>query len=41
MIDGEIIGRGTGRSKAEATQNAAREALQVLTGSRPGREISL
>jgi len=36
MIDGEVIGRGKGRSKAEATQNAAREALRVLKGSRPG-----
>jgi len=36
IIDGEVIGRGTGRSKAEATQNAAREALRVLKGSRPG-----
>jgi ribonuclease-3 len=36
MIDGEVIGRGAGRSKAEATQNAAREALRVLKGSRPG-----
>ncbi|NYT16423.1 MAG: ribonuclease III [Methanomicrobiales archaeon] len=35
MIDGAVIGRGKGRSKAEATQNAAREALQVLQGSRP------
>jgi ribonuclease-3 len=34
-IDGEAIGRGTGRSKAEATQNAARAALRVLKGSRP------
>lgn len=36
MVDGKVIGRGTGRSKAEATQNAAREALRVLKGSRPG-----
>jgi ribonuclease-3 len=35
-IDGDVIGRGTGRSKTEATQNAARAALRVLKGSRPG-----
>lgn len=32
IVDGDIIGRGKGRSKAEATQNAAREALGVLRG---------
>jgi dsRNA-specific ribonuclease len=31
-VDGEIIGRGVGRSKAEATQNAARQALNRLNG---------
>ena len=36
MIDGGVIARGKGRSKAEATQNAAREALRVLKGFRPG-----
>ncbi len=29
-VAGEVIGRGSGRTKAEATQNAAREALRVL-----------
>lgn len=35
-VEGEVIGRGSGRSKAEATQNAAREALILLKGPHPG-----
>ncbi len=36
MVEGEVIGTGLGRSKAEATQNAAREALNILEESQPG-----
>lgn len=32
-VDAEIIGKGVGRSKAEATQNAARQALNRLNGT--------
>jgi ribonuclease-3 len=32
-VNGTILGKGTGRSKTEATQNAAREALNEMGGS--------
>ncbi len=31
-VDGETVGRGTGRSKKEAEQQAAAEALEALHG---------
>lgn len=34
-VGGKVIGRGSGRSKADATQNAAREALIRLEESHP------
>jgi ribonuclease-3 len=29
-VEGNVVGRGTGRNKAEATQNAARNALETI-----------
>jgi ribonuclease-3 len=37
LIDGEQAGRGTGRTKKDAEQEAARQALETLTAADPAR----
>lgn len=39
LLSGEILGEGTGRSKKEAEQAAAKEAIEVIERSRRDREI--
>jgi ribonuclease-3 len=41
VFDDEVIGEGSGRSKKEAEQDAAREALEVIERQRRAREQSL
>lgn len=39
LLSGEVLGEGTGRSKKEAEQAAAKEAIEVIERSRRDREI--
>lgn len=41
VFDDEVIGEGQGRSKKEAEQDAAREALEVIERQRRAREHSI
>ncbi|HRF58760.1 MAG TPA: ribonuclease III [Fimbriimonadaceae bacterium] len=39
LFDGEVLGEGTGRSKKEAEQSAAQEALDMIERNRRAREL--
>jgi dsRNA-specific ribonuclease len=40
-LEGEIIGRGTGKTKKQASQEACRQAMKSLSNqSNPGGQVS-
>jgi ribonuclease III len=39
LFDSEVMGEGTGRSKKEAEQSAAQDALQLIENARRAREL--
>ncbi|HVL38747.1 MAG TPA: ribonuclease III [Fimbriimonadaceae bacterium] len=40
LFDDEVMGEGTGRSKKEAEQDAARDALEIIERARRAREVA-
>jgi ribonuclease-3 len=40
VFDNEVIGEGSGRSKKEAEQSAAKEAIEVIERAQRAREVA-